>query len=245
MNDSTRSQPPSAVNRPAAGSHRHTIRLCLVGLVWFFASGVFAQVPPAASPAIPGKLPLPIVVRQIPKPAVVPQAMESVTLASHAAELNSPTSLAIADPESGVRIGAFRQRNSTENGGSLGRSRASTGVTKVVASLAVVLGLLFGFIGISRRLGGSVRSGELPDEVVQVLGQFSLGGRQRACVVRFGSKLLALSVTPTGIETLGELDDADEVEGLTQLCLSRDMAVVPERLRAAVDRYANARSSRT
>lgn len=215
------------------------IGLCLMGLAWS-GPGVPAQVP---STAPPGEFPLPIVVRQIPKPIALPEAVPKAatgaTLATHAADLNV---------EQGMRIGAYGQRGSSDETLAIGTTRSATssaGVTKVVASLAVVLGLLFGFIGISRRFGGTVRSSGLPDEVVQVLGQFSLGGRQRACVVRFGSKLLALSVTPTGIEPLGELDDPDEVEGLTQLCLSRDMAVVPERLRAAVDRYASARSSRT
>ena len=99
------------------------------------------------------------------------------------------------------------------------------------------MGLLFGFVWISRRFGHTRPSG-LPAELVQVLGQFSIGARQQVCIVRFGSKLMAWSVTPGGVESLGELDDAVEVEALTQLCQVGDTRALPERLRVAVDRYA-------
>lgn len=156
-----------------------------------------------------------------------------ISLATHADAL--PLS-----PETGpLRIGQLRSTGETTSPHAR-PLRTGTGLSKVVASLAVVLGLLFGFVWASRRLGTS-RSRGLPDEVVQVLGQFPLGGRQQATVVRFGSKLLALSITPGGVETIGELDDHLEVESLTQLCLGSDTGAVPGRVRDAVDRYAAAR----
>ncbi len=118
-----------------------------------------------------------------------------------------------------------------------GRRSGWNGMAKVGGSLAVVMGVLLGLVWVSRRVGAT-RSLRLPDEVVQVLGRVAMGPRQQVYVVRFGSKLMAWSVTPTGIETLGELDDSIEVQALTHLCQIRDPRVLPEKLRNAADRYA-------
>lgn len=167
----------------------------------------------------------------IPSETAVDDRASEISLTTHAEALPIPS-------ESGpLRIGHLRSTGAATSPHVRPRG---TGLSKVVASLAVVLGLLFGFVWASRRLGTS-RSRGLPDEVVQVLGQFPLGGRQQATVVRFGSKLLALSITPSGVETIGELDDHLEVESLTQLCLGSDTGAVPGRVRDAVDRYAAAR----
>ncbi len=85
------------------------------------------------------------------------------------------------------------------------------------SSLAVVLGLFFLVAwGIKRAMPG--RSGLLPSEVVEVLGWASLGARQQVHLVRCGSKLLLVSATPGGMETLTEIAEPDEVQRLAALC---------------------------
>jgi flagellar biogenesis protein FliO len=85
------------------------------------------------------------------------------------------------------------------------------------SSLAVVLGLfLLVAWGIKRTVPG--RSGLLPTEVVEVLGRASLGARQQVHLVRCGSKLLLVSATPGGMETLTEITEPDEVQRLAALC---------------------------
>lgn len=87
----------------------------------------------------------------------------------------------------------------------------------VVGSLALVLGLFFVLAWAMRRAaprGSTI----LPAEVVEVLGRAPLAGRQQVHLLRCGTKLLLVSVTPTGAETLTEITDSDEVNRLAGLC---------------------------
>ena len=87
----------------------------------------------------------------------------------------------------------------------------------VVSSLAVVLGLFFVLAWAMRRAtprGSTI----LPTEVVEVLGRAPLAGRQQVHLLRCGTRLLLVSVTPTGAETLTEITDPDEVNRLAGLC---------------------------
>ncbi len=87
----------------------------------------------------------------------------------------------------------------------------------VVGSLAVVLGLFFVLAWAMRRASprGSLN---LPTEVVEILGRAPLAARQQVHLLRCGTKLLLVSVTPTGAETLTEITDPDEVTRLAGLC---------------------------
>lgn len=100
--------------------------------------------------------------------------------------------------------------------GEAGQGRAAPWVT-VIGSLAVVLGLFFVFAWALRRTAprGSVA---LPSEVFEVLGRAPLAGRQEVHLVRCGAKLLLVSVTPAGAETLTEITEPAEVDRLAGLC---------------------------
>ena len=105
-------------------------------------------------------------------------------------------------------------------GKKLGTGRSTAGGSAVgtaLASLAVVLGLFFTVAWLLRR-GMPPASAVLPDEVVEVLGRAPLPGRQQAHLVRLGSKLLLISMTAQGAETLGEITDPEEVERLSEIC---------------------------
>ena len=87
----------------------------------------------------------------------------------------------------------------------------------VVGSLAVVLGVFLLFAAVVRRAvprGSTI----LPGEVVEVLGRAPLAGRQQVHLLRCGSKLLLISVTSSGAETLTEITDPVEVDRLAGLC---------------------------
>ena len=62
--------------------------------------------------------------------------------------------------------------------------------------------------------------GILPGEVVEVLGRAPLADRQYVHLLRCGNKLLLVSVTPNGTETLTEITATEEVERLSALCSS-------------------------
>jgi len=96
---------------------------------------------------------------------------------------------------------------------------ASTLVT-VGGSLTLVLGL-FLLVTWALRRNAPAGSALLPREVVEMLGRAPLPGRQQMHLVRLGSKLLLLNVTPNGAETLSEVTDPIEVDRLIGFCHQR------------------------
>ena len=96
------------------------------------------------------------------------------------------------------------------------RGGAGSAVT-VIGSLAIVLGLFLLLAWVLRRASPASMM-NLPSEVVEVLGQLQLPGRQQVQLLRCGTKLLLVSVTPAGAETLTEITDPDEVNRLAGLC---------------------------
>jgi flagellar biogenesis protein FliO len=84
-------------------------------------------------------------------------------------------------------------------------------------SLALVLGVFFLITWGVRRAAPAALT-PLPGEVVEVLGRAPLAGRQQMHLLRCGRKLLLVSVTPAGAETLTEIIDPIEVDRLAGLC---------------------------
>jgi len=91
------------------------------------------------------------------------------------------------------------------------------GLTTVVGSLGLVLGLFLLVAWMMRRTIPAANV-VLPGEVLEVLGRAPLAGKQQAYLVRLGSKLVLVSVTPAGMEALSEVTDPEEVHRLTSLC---------------------------
>ena len=109
------------------------------------------------------------------------------------------------------------QKPSGEANGRFRAPSAGNAVTKVITSLAVVLGLFLLGVLILRK--ANARGGAmLPGEVVQTLGRAPLSGRQEMHLVRVGNKLLLLSVTATGAETLTEITEPEEIDRLAGIC---------------------------
>jgi flagellar biosynthetic protein FliO len=78
-------------------------------------------------------------------------------------------------------------------------------IVKMVVALACIVGLIFLIVFVLKRtMPGAIRN---PAERVgmQVLGQLSLGNRQRICVVRVQDQTLLLGITEGSINTLAEL----------------------------------------
>ena len=104
-------------------------------------------------------------------------------------------------------------------------SRSETGrkigslpsLVTVGGSLAAVLGVFFLLVWVMRRAApqGPVA---LPGEAFEVLGRAPLANRQQVHLLRCGSKLLLVSLTPSGAETLTEITDPLEVERLAESC---------------------------
>jgi len=99
-----------------------------------------------------------------------------------------------------------------------GKPAAGLGsLVTVGGSLAVVLGLFLMVAWLMRRAAPKSLT-PLPSEVVEVLGRAPLAGRQQLHLLRCGRKLLLVSVTPAGAETLTEISEPEEVDRLAGLC---------------------------
>jgi flagellar biogenesis protein FliO len=100
--------------------------------------------------------------------------------------------------------------------------RALGAIASVLGSLVVVLGLFFVLAWIMRR-GMPNNSRVLSSDVVQVLGRAPLAGRQQMHVLRFGNKLLLVCVSPSGVDTLGEITDPLEIDRIAGLCAQTEV----------------------
>lgn len=165
----------------------------VVALAALEPSAVHAQ-QPVAAPHLTARVPVRIIENNAVHPSTV---MASATDASLPLK---PRSTHGSDAHS-------RFRGSVA-GGALGT---------VITSLAVVLGLFALAVLILRKTKAG-RGATLPGEVVQTLGRAPLNGRQEMHLVRVGNKLLLLSVTATGAETLTEIVEPDEIDRLAGIC---------------------------
>ena len=84
-------------------------------------------------------------------------------------------------------------------------------------SLAIVLGL-FLVVAWAMRKAAPRGSMVLPREVFDILGRAALGARQQVQLLRCGNKLLLVSITPAGVETLTEVTDPLEVDRIAGVC---------------------------
>ena len=64
------------------------------------------------------------------------------------------------------------------------------------------------------------RTKSLPPDVFELLGEATLGGQQTVRVVRFGPRTLLIGVSPSGCQTLAELDDPQATERIATACRS-------------------------
>jgi flagellar biogenesis protein FliO len=90
----------------------------------------------------------------------------------------------------------------------------------VIGSLSGVVGLFLIVAWVMRR-GTSRVGGMLPREVVEVLGRAPLADKKQMQLLRLGNKLILISVTQTGTDTLAEITDPVEVDRLTGICYQR------------------------
>ncbi|PQO26255.1 flagellar biosynthetic protein FliO [Blastopirellula marina] len=120
---------------------------------------------------------------------------------------------AAAEPGSALPLPKRSEKPSSPVASILPSAESKQRTATIVASLMLVVGLFLIFAWAGKKKLPTANS-RLPKEVVQVLGRTQLQGRQQLQLVRVGSRLLLLSVTPHGAETLTEISDPLEVESL-------------------------------
>jgi flagellar biogenesis protein FliO len=112
----------------------------------------------------------------------------------------------------------------SDSADSAATNASSTGTIRplisMVSSLLVVLGAFFGLAWLYRKSSNSSMNG-LPKQVVQVLGRTPLAARQNLVLIRFGSKLVLISLAQGETRTICEIQDPLEVDQIAGLCESQ------------------------
>lgn len=103
-------------------------------------------------------------------------------------------------------------------------------------SLVVVLGLFFGVVMLSRR-GSPGGPPPLPKEAFEVLGRAPLAGRQQAQIIRFGDKLILLSVSASGVDSIAEVTSPEEVDRIASLCQQQQPGSVTQTFRQVLTQF--------
>ncbi len=103
-------------------------------------------------------------------------------------------------------------------------SKSSSGNTlrmmlSVGSSLLIVIGLFLGVAWCYRKTL-STSMGGIPKHVVSVLGRTAIAPRQQLVLVRFGSKLVLVSMVQGEARTISEITDPMEVDQLAGACES-------------------------
>jgi flagellar protein FliO/FliZ len=102
-------------------------------------------------------------------------------------------------------------------GGSVSTNSTTESVVTVLGSLGIVLGLFFVSMWLFR--GNASKAGQnLPAEVVEPLGRTIVAKGQRLQLIRFGRKLVLVSLSSAGIEPISEITDPVEVDRIAGLC---------------------------
>jgi flagellar protein FliO/FliZ len=213
--------------------NRNTLAIAaLIGLAMSVASAD-AQ-PPVAAPSAGT---YPSAYRSNPAPESRPAAQFQNRLAGHAV----PAALPVADhvnashtpatpnavaPDSAGDVQASRPMPARSAGATAG-SLADDGsripqspimsLTTVLSGLAIVLGLFLVVAWLFKRAMPK-GAGSLPSEVVEVLGRTALAPRQMVHLIRVGQKMLLVSISAAGVETLTEITDPLEVDRLAGIC---------------------------
>ena len=116
--------------------------------------------------------------------------------------------------------------------------------TVVLSSLAIVLGLFFFVVWLSRRAFPKATA-PLSTEVLEIVGRSPLAARHQLQLIRLGRRLLLVSVTPERAETLTELTDPDEVNHLVGLCRQQQAGSITDSFRQVLHQLGSPTKSRT
>jgi flagellar biogenesis protein FliO len=158
--------------------------------------------------------PLPTTPRPEAPPPANPKPSASATVAP-----TTTTAVAIqpaqAEAATPMVVGSHNDKSAPGKGSPL------SAMITVGGSLAIVLGL-FLVIAWAMRKAAPRGSLVLPKEVFAILGRAPLGARQQVQLLRCGNKLLLVSITPNGVETLTEITEPLEVDRIAGICQQSD-----------------------
>lgn len=119
-----------------------------------------------------------------------------------------------------------------------GNSSTLQMILSVGSSLMIVIGLFLGVAWCYRKTLRSSIAGGLPQQVVSVLGRTPLAARQQLVLVRFGSKLVLVSLVQGEARTISEITDPLEVDRLAGQCESSRPGSITQSFRSVLQQGA-------
>jgi len=148
------------------------------------------------------------------QPVSQPPLRSAVVLASATQEATAPQ-------KTRVRVPLKQAGDEAEVSPTPGNSGSTLQMLMSIgSSLLIVIGLFLGLAWFYRKTLNTSLSGGLPKQVVQVLGRTPIATRQQLVLVRFGSKLVLVSLVQGEARTISEITDPLEVDQLAGLCES-------------------------
>ena len=93
-------------------------------------------------------------------------------------------------------------------------------ILSVGSSLLIVVGLFLGVVWVYRKSLTTTVGQSVPNQVVEVIGRTPIAARQQLVLVRFGNKLVLVSLVQGEARTISEITDPIEVDRLAGLCES-------------------------
>ncbi len=114
-------------------------------------------------------------------------------------------------------------RPSRDNGQEESQSTAGGAMQTIVSvgsSLLIVVGLFLGVVWVYRKSLTTTVGQSVPNQVVEVIGRTPIAARQQLVLVRFGNKLVLVSLVQGEARTISEITDPLEVDRLAGLCES-------------------------
>ena len=126
-----------------------------------------------------------------------------------------------------------------EQGSSGFTFKAPEGVVRNTAvSLGLVLVLFLGVAWFVKRAQPQSHA-MLPTGVVEVLGRVTISQKQQLQLVRMGPKLLLVSSTGSGMQTLGEISDPAQVEQMVAMCQANRAGGIAQSFRQVMGQFEN------
>ena len=117
--------------------------------------------------------------------------------------------------------------------------KAPEGVVRNTAvSLGLVLVLFLGVAWFVKRAQPQSHA-MLPTGVVEVLGRVPISQKQQLQLVRMGPKLLLVSSTGSGMQTLGEISDPAHVEQMVAMCQANRAGGIAQSFRQVMGQFEN------
>ena len=101
--------------------------------------------------------------------------------------------------------------------GKMDKPSAAYSSWSALGALVIVVGLILVIARLLRRHAPMFQQ-SLPTDALEILGRRAIDPRQSILLVRIGSRILVVGSSPNGLNSLGQIDDAVEVDVLAGLC---------------------------